>query len=1097
MNSSLYTGVLGLQNHQIRMDVIGNNIANINTYGFKRGRATFADLMSRTYFAAAAPRNGRGGINPLQVGMGMTTVAVTNIMNQGQIESTGRLTDVAINGAGWFVLNDESGDTVYTRDGTFGLDRDGTLVNANGWKIQGWTRVETTYDHDFTVDTQRPVTDINFQVGEKLGAQATNMVGLKCNLKSDSRSLIADGLDPKEGYATKDDTLVDLYKLDAGEFTPEHLGVREGDWIEVHVNASYDSSYELGTLTTASSTVTTGTVIRSGADLGTILGSNVVTTAAAQVADIGEYISITEGSDIGVYQITGAVAGVSYTLSAAMTTTDASGLDFQVLSPSTQSFSLIPSTDVPVRIHLDPAVAAAAGDLGVYINDAAMAAAPTYNATNLVRFDPDPDNDGTYELAAGTWTYDEGTGQIILGDAIQPGATVTVAYREIQTCENTMPWQADKYYYLQVTNDTDIADLETAVQIALDALDVNGTINAEVKYDTDDAKFYVYNNAVAGSLDWNDVKVDINAASGSAIRRGYILQDSTDKTVKGTRLSLVNGGLGGNMTNEVVGTIDYQTDSLELDYDEIDSSEQLYAEVLRTRLELSYNTATHDDGIAIGEWTEGFTDNGNIQMLRLTDQLSVNGTVWSRVSFFSGANNEYIITDNNGAAAPAIYFNTSDGNGNATSLGPNTNDTIVLEFRPSNVSPILLTEQTSANGPGNYTIDSTTGNISLMWSGSSGDPGRAIVVSDGAGVVQGLTGSIRITAAYTTEKRLMEAPTALMDSRWADFVQAFAEISEGGDGKARTAFNNTWSTINNKATASPSGTIKDQATSTQPTSKVSNRFYSADTHRTSLTVYDSLGDTHELQYIFTHVGSYYDTTLQERYTNQWFWRAELAYDDVFAFDSMDRIDAVATGIARLGGNLQFDQNGLLQTTKLSGNTGPIMFDASPIGLNGNSTHASDTLSIESDFDGHTGDPIDGVTEFASESTTLAYQQNGWAMGVLQTFAIDQTGIIEGRYSNNIVKPIGQLALAIFPNEEGLTKEGANTFSISANTGTPTIVPAFVGGAGSILGGSLEMSNVDIAQEFTNMIITERGFQANSRIITTSDEMLTEVINLKR
>lgn len=1002
MNSSLYTGVLGLQNHQIRMDVIGNNIANINTYGFKRGRATFADLLSRTYFAAAAPRNGRGGINPLQVGMGMTTVAVTNIMNQGQIESTGRLTDVAINGAGWFVLQDESGDTVYTRDGTFGLDRDGTLVTNNGWKVQGWTRVETTYDHDFTVDTQRPIENINFQIGEKLGAQATNMVSLKSNLKSDSRSLVPDGLDPKEGYATKDDTLTDLYKLDAGEFTPEHLGVREGDWVEVHVNASYDVSNELGTATTAS------------------------TVAAA----------------------------------------------------GDQTFSIIPSTDVPVRINT------------IDINGA-----PTYTAANRVFVDPDPDNDGVYDLAAGTWVYDEGSGQVILGTALAAGDAVDINYQEIQTCENTMPWAADKYFYFQVTNDTDIADLESAVQNALDALDVNGTINAEVKYDTDEAKFYVYNNAVDGSLDWNDIKVDINAVSGSAIRRGFILQDSTDKAVNGTRLSLVNGGLSGNMTNEVVGVIDYQTDTLALDYGEIDSSEQIYGEVLRTRLEESYVAGTNN--IAIGDWDEGFTDNGAINMIRLTDQLSVNGTIWSRVDFFSGANNEYVITDSNGTAPPTIYFNTSDVAGTPTGLGPAANDVIVLEFRPSNVSPILLTEQSAGGTGGGYTIDSTTGSISLIWSSSSGDPGRAIVVSDGAGVVQGLTGSIRITAAYTTEKRLMDAPTTIMDSRWADFAQAFAEVSEGGDGKARTDFNNTWSTINNKATANPSGTIKDQATSTQPTSKVSNRFYSADTHRTSITTYDSLGDEHELQYIFTHVGSYYDTTLQARYTNEWFWRAELSYDDVFAFDSMDRIDAVAQGIGRLKGSLQFDENGLLDLTALSGNTGPIMFDPSPIGLNGNSTNSVDTLSIENDFDGNTGDAIDGVTQFASDTTTRAYAQNGWAMGVLQTFAVDQSGIIEGRYSNNIVKPLGQLALAIFPNEEGLTKEGSNTFSISANSGTPTVVPAFVGGAGSVMGGSLEMSNVDIAQEFTNMIITERGFQANSRIITTSDEMLTEVINLKR
>ena len=998
MNSSLYTGVLGLQNHQIRMDVIGNNIANINTYGFKRGRATFADLLSRTYFAAASPQNGRGGINPLQVGMGMTTNAVTNIMTQGQIESTGRLTDVAINGNGWFVLKDGSGDTVYTRDGTFGLDKEGTLVTANGWKIQGWTRVETTHDHDFTVDTSRPTTDINFQIGEKLEAEATNKVGLKCNLKSDSRSIIADGLDPNEGYATKDDTLVDLYKVDANEFTPEHLELREGDWIEVKAQVSY---YD-----------------------GTSTGNTVTGTG--------------DGS---------------------------------------QDYSLISSSSLPVEIT-QVTISDGAGNIN------------TYNAGNLVFTDPDVDNDGTYDLAAGEWVYDSGTGQIIVGSDFAAANNIEITYNILNTCDNTLPWQQEKYYYFQITNDTDIADLETAIQNTLDALDVNGTINAEVVYDTDDAQFNIYNNTVTGSQDWNSIKVDINSVSGSAIRRGYILQDSTDKSVKGTRLSLVNGGLGGNMDDEIVGYIDYQTDAVELDYNEVDSSEQIYAEVVNTRLALTGYDSTTGNDVTLADWDSGYRGAANdLAMVNRTDVLSVNGTVWSRVDYFSGAANEYVISDD-AAGAPVIFFNTEG------SLEPGTTDEIILQYRPSNAQRIEL-RNASSTTTGEYTIDSTTGNISLVWSGTSSDPQRAIVASDAAGNALALTGTIRISAQYTTEKRLMDAPETIMDNRWADFVQAYAEVTEGGDGKARTNFNNHWGDINNKSTASPSGLIYDQATSSQPTEKVSNRFLSAETHRTSLTVYDSLGDTHELQYIFTHVGSYYDTSLQERYTNMWFWRAELPYEDVMAFDSMDRIDAVADGIARLGGQLEFDDNGLLRTTKLAGNTGPIMFDPSPIGMNGNTTYAVDTLSIESDFLGTSGEEIDGVTQYASDFTTLAYEQNGWAMGTLQTFAIDQTGIIEGRYSNNIVKPIGQLSLAVFPNEEGLTKEGNNVFSLSANSGTPTIVPAFVAGAGSILGGSLEMSNVDIAQEFTNMIITERGFQANSRIVTTSDEMLTEVINLKR
>jgi flagellar hook protein FlgE len=246
--------------------------------------------------------------------------------------------------------------------------------------------------------------------------------------------------------------------------------------------------------------------------------------------------------------------------------------------------------------------------------------------------------------------------------------------------------------------------------------------------------------------------------------------------------------------------------------------------------------------------------------------------------------------------------------------------------------------------------------------------------------------------------------------------------------------------------------------------------------------------------VFTHVGSNYDLTQQIQNQNRWYWRVELPYDDTFAFDSMDNTDDSAS--AKLNGQLTFDKNGLIIQNELSGNTGPIMFDPSPIGANGASTHAADAVSITTDFDGK-GTPIDGVTQYASNFTTRAYEQNGWEMGILETFNIDASGVFEGTYSNNVVKPLAQLALAMFPNEEGLVKLGDNTFGLSANTGLPNIVPANVAGAGEFSGGSLEQSNVDIVEEFTSMIVTERGFQANSRMVTTSDEMLTEIINLKR
>ncbi len=141
--------------------------------------------------------------------------------------------------------------------------------------------------------------------------------------------------------------------------------------------------------------------------------------------------------------------------------------------------------------------------------------------------------------------------------------------------------------------------------------------------------------------------------------------------------------------------------------------------------------------------------------------------------------------------------------------------------------------------------------------------------------------------------------------------------------------------------------------------------------------------------------------------------------------------------------------------------------------------------------------VNGVTQFASEFTTRAKEQDGYPMGYLEAFTIDNTGTIIGTYTNGVKEPLAKIALAIFTNPAGLNKEGETKFSYSMNSGEPNIGEAGSGGRGKILAGLLEMSNVDLTDQFTDMIVTQRGFQANSRTITTTDQMIQEVLGLKR
>ncbi|MGI6036930.1 MAG: flagellar hook protein FlgE [Limnochordia bacterium] len=224
-------------------------------------------------------------------------------------------------------------------------------------------------------------------------------------------------------------------------------------------------------------------------------------------------------------------------------------------------------------------------------------------------------------------------------------------------------------------------------------------------------------------------------------------------------------------------------------------------------------------------------------------------------------------------------------------------------------------------------------------------------------------------------------------------------------------------------------------------------FTPAPTRTAPVEVYDSLGNRHGVELTFTKVGN-----------NQWKWQA-----------GGTTIDGVQEG------NLTFNSNGHL-----------IAADPTTITL---TLADGETQEIELNFE--------GLTQFAGPTTAEVSSQNGFPEGTLEGYSIDQQGVITGRFSNGLTQPIGMVALAIFANPGGLQRAGNSLFEETGNSGMARIGAPGTGSRGSIAPGSVEMSNIDLSQEFTNMIISQRGFQANSRIITTSDEMLQELVNLKR
>lgn len=201
---SLWSGVSGLQAHQVAMDVEGNNISNVNTTGFKYSRADFGTMFSQTVKIATAPTDGRGGSNPLQIGLGVSVSSTTRIHSQGSVQTTDKNTDVAINGDGFFMVSDDGGLTNYlTRSGDFKLDAYGNFVNNAGFVVQGWN---INWDTQ-SIDSSRTPQNIFIDPGMHIPAAKSTEVAIKANLNSglnigtSSRNLYA--LDSVHGWNNK------------------------------------------------------------------------------------------------------------------------------------------------------------------------------------------------------------------------------------------------------------------------------------------------------------------------------------------------------------------------------------------------------------------------------------------------------------------------------------------------------------------------------------------------------------------------------------------------------------------------------------------------------------------------------------------------------------------------------------------------------------------------------------------------------------------------------------------------------------------------------------------------------------------------------
>ena len=379
----------------------------------------------------------------------------------------------------------------------------------------------------------------------------------------------------------------------------------------------------------------------------------------------------------------------------------------------------------------------------------------------------------------------------------------------------------------------------------------------------------------------------------------------------------------------------------------------------------------------------------------------------------------------------------------------------------------------SASLPAQAGAGSTMSHIEQMWTQgallTTDAPTDLAIAGNGFFVVSGNVGGT--TGQYYTRagQFQLDANGYLIDPNGLR-LQGYSAQADGTMGTTLGDLQMSGVTVPARATTAVDLSVQLDSDAVVPPAWDPANASSTSNFSTNVTAYDSLGNGHELSVYFRKSGA-----------NAWEWHALV--------DGGDLVGGTAgTPTEGASGTLTFTTNGELDTE-------------TPGASSWDFVGATAAQTIAFDFgqsltgDGGTG--LDATTQFSGASTTNAIGQDGYSAGTVAALAIEADGMITGAFTNGQRRDLGQVALAAFASVDGLERGGQGLWTATQQSGEALVGAAEAGGRGSVISGALEGSNVDLGQEFVNMISYQRGFQANSRIITTSDEVYNELINLKR
>ncbi len=993
MLRSLMSGVSGVRGHQVSLDVVGNNIANVNTAGYKRSNITFQDLLYQNTSGTMAPNDQRGGVNAKQVGLGMQVSAIEVLHTQGTTQYTGSRTDFAIQGDGYFVVMDGN-NRLFTRAGNFTLDGDSNLAQAGtGYKLQGYQIVRDPID-PLQFNQGSSLTDINIPTGQKMEARQTTVVGYRCNLDGRAATYLPMGLTANNfsTAATLNNQKYDVTMqegMSADAFMTMNIGGQTLTLKLTGVDQSNgrpmlasETPFEIdGSVYTVAFDSATGVLtltnidptnpdewtlnlekqmdyqtltIKDGTNSFSYLAEFTDITTAGQEGyrtlrlwgedykgDMAMFEYTVQMNDDGTFAIPDtAVDGITrlggFAGGAFVTISNATGNQGVQL---TSTVEIVDSSQVTDRVGIQPTIVQNVGIGGKAYDVTITEGNPNSGYATLKFVDRnDPNNTGTLQL---NYAGLNGTGSVVL----VPASTFVLDGKTYQGV------------YTPGATDAD------------------------------------------GSLVLNDLTTPApNAwtyALGSRIKMG-------------TEAVAAASPLAGNLVPAGGGSVRTEFDSL--------GSGDYRMTILGDR---TPGVAGNDDFLEI----QTYNFRKYMGIVPASSEVIVNGTNYAVTPTEGTAANNFMTLTFSGTGVPATVnfsMNGLDASGR-------------LQLVPVGGDPVLTLPSGETYNAAHISYDPATGILTFN------------------------NGTAAETFTYEVGKYVNFQ--TVTDSNGTSYVVDYDEAGSSAftmkiwDPTAAVTTTNTFSVPVTKGNEQALATVNQRI---------------ANVHNAKVDVYDSLGNPYTLEVSWEKLDN-----------GVWRWRAWLPNGEASLSEN--------TGLLRFG------PDGKLDTS----DTG--MYNPTPeITVQFDEVGARES-TIKLDFSGQSfqKELLDGVTQYGSEFTTKGYYQDGYSMGVLTDFAVAKDGTVNGIYSNGQNIPLYRVALALFSNPAGLVKIGNSAFTQSNNSGIAQIGSPQEGGAGSIVGSSLEMSNVDLTEEFTKLITSQRGFQANARMITTSDQVLEELINLKR